>query len=564
MLQTKIVSAMEKCFLDQSADDFKEIKKLRMYKNERASIQLLVYDDTEERKATFLHISIEGYMADFSNARTVENIPNYNSNYGKEDAEKFGLLRTSAGLYPDVLMPLVRGNCMPYYNKQLHTSIVDFEGELEAGIYPTKFTFCDLENNKVAENEIVIEVIDAYLPKHNLKVTNWFHADCLADYYNVEVFSDRHFEICENFIKTAVKNGINMILMPVFTPPLDTYEGGERTTTQLVGVFSDNGEYTFDFSLVDRWIDMCNRCGVKYIEVCHLFTQWGAYHAPKVMATVDGEYKRIFGWETDAKGEEYVKFLRRFLKELTAHFEKRGDKERTYFHISDEPKEAHLEQYKTNRKNITDILDGWNIMDALSDVNFYKDGLVDIPVPITRAIENFMELDIKERWVYYCGAPLDTTNRGFALPSPKTRSLGMQLYKYGIDGFLHWGFNFYNNQCSYDHINPFLNPCGGYFWYDVGGDCHLVYPAQDGTPIESLRLMATRQAFDDIRLFRLCESFYDKEFVVAEIEKIIGKIDFFNCVNDVEIMQKIRDRIDDLIIEKLKGDAKKVRTARKG
>ena len=51
---------------------------------------------------------------------------------------------------------------------------------------------------------------------------------------------------------------------------------------------------------------------------------------------------------------------------------------------------------------------------------------------------------------------------------------------------------------------------------------------------------------------------------ICEIEKIIGKIDFFNCVNDVEIMQKIRDRIDDLIIEKLKGDAKKVRTARKG
>jgi hypothetical protein len=163
-----------------------------------------------------------------------------------------------------------------------------------------------------------------------------------------------------------------------------------------------------------------------------------------------------------------------------------------------------------------------------------------------------MAEDIPERWVYYCGEPYDTTNRGFGLSSPRTRCLGLQMYKYGIEGFLHWGFNYYNNQVSYDHINPFLNPCGGYFGYEMGGDCHLVYPDQVGHPLESLRLMATRQAFDDIRLFKLCESFYGKEKVVEEIESIIGKVDFFNCVNDVATMQKIRDRIDDMIVEKLK------------
>ena len=205
------------------------------------------------------------------------------------------------------------------------------------------------------------------MPAQDTRVTNWFYADCLADYYGVESFSDRHFEICENFIKTAVENGINMILMPVFTPPLDTAVNGERTTTQLVGVTVDGGKYTFDFTLAERWLDMCDRVGVKYIEVAHLFTQWGAYHAPKIMATVDGEYKRIFGWDTDAAGEEYVTFLQAFLTEFTALLEKRGDKERTYFHISDEPNEKHLEQYKTNRENVLKVLDGWKILILLKN-----------------------------------------------------------------------------------------------------------------------------------------------------------------------------------------------------
>lgn len=550
MLTTKIVSAMEKCFLDQTPNDFEAITKLRMYKNEKASIQFMAYNDTDIRIADLLKITVEGELSKFATLRTVENIANYNSApFITENGEiDIKYIRTTPGLYPDVLMPLMRVNCIPYYNKQLHTVMIDFEGELQPGQYEMKIVLHNLNDEKVAETDFVVEVINNELPARETKATQWFYADCLADYYNVEVFSDRHFEICENFILKAVENGINMILMPVFTPPLDTYEGGERTTTQLVKVNVENGEYSFDFSLADRWLDMCKRCGVKYIEVCHLFTQWGAYHAPKILANVDGVEKKIFGWETDASGEEYVKFIRQFLTTFTAYIEKKWNKKNVYFHISDEPNDQHITQYKTNRNNIIDILEGWNIIDALSHIEFYKEGLCDIPVPTTAAIKEFLPEDIKERWVYYCSTPRTTTNRGFALSTPRTRSLGYQMYKFGIEGFLHWGFNYYNNQVSYDHVNPFLNPCGGYFGYEMGGDCFLVYPAQDGTPIDSLRLMATRQALDDIRLFKLCESYYGKERVVSEIENIIGKINFFNCVNDVSTMQKIRDRIDDLIV----------------
>ncbi len=113
----------------------------------------------------------------------------------------------------------------------------------------------------------------------------------LSDYvtfhtvHNVPVWSERHWEVIENFAKVAVKNGINMLLTPVFTPPLDTAVGGERLTTQLVGIKKSGNRYTFNWKLLDRWIEMCNRIGVKYFEISHLFSQWGATHAPKIMTT---------------------------------------------------------------------------------------------------------------------------------------------------------------------------------------------------------------------------------------------------------------------------------------
>ena len=225
------------------------------------------------------------------------------------------------------------------------------------------------------------------------------------------------------------------------------------------------------------------------------------------MATVDGEYKKLFGWETEAGGEEYVAFLRAFLSEFTAFLEKRGDKNRTYFHISDEPSDEHIEQYKLNRKNIGDLLEGWKIIEALSHVEFYKQGLCKYPVPISSNIEDFMPEAIEERWVYYCCGPyIKASNRLLIDSLPRTRSIGIQMYKYGIEGFLHWGYNFYNNQYSHDSINPFLNMCAGYWGYS--GDALVVYPGPKGMPIESIRLLAIKQGLDDIRIMKLCESYY--------------------------------------------------------
>ncbi len=66
-----------------------------------------------------------------------------------------------------------------------------------------------------------------------------------------------------------------MILTPLFTLPLDTLIGGERTTVQLIGVNREQGSYTFDFTEFDRWISLAESCGYQYFEMGHLFSQWG-------------------------------------------------------------------------------------------------------------------------------------------------------------------------------------------------------------------------------------------------------------------------------------------------
>ena len=62
---------------------------------------------------------------------------------------------------------------------------------------------------------------------------------------------------------------------------------------------------------------MCRECGIEYFEMSHLFTQWGAKHAPKIVAIDSkGREKKIFGWKTRTSSKEYDKFLRAFASEL--------------------------------------------------------------------------------------------------------------------------------------------------------------------------------------------------------------------------------------------------------
>ena len=556
MLKTKIISSLDKCFLDSSYEEFNEIKSINIYRNTDGAFQLLPSDLEESDMArTYFKVKAEGDIADKVSFRTVESVPNYLpfQQTPKRAAELDpGYVRTTAGLYPDLLLPIQHGDWFSAIKCQHRTLWVDVKNDgIPAGEHKLKIMLCDMEGSKVTENEITVKVINAELPEQETRVTQWFYADCVADYYDLEIWSDKHFEYCRRVIETAVKNGINMIYVPLFTPALDTAVGHERTTAQLVGVKVEKGEYSFDLSLLDRYIDMLLSCGVKYFEMCHLFTQWGAYHAAKVMATVDGEYKRIFGWDTDAAGEEYVTFLKKMLTEVTSYLEKKGLKDRTYFHISDEPNSGHLEQYKKNKENLKSVLDGWKLLDALSHVEFYKEGVVEIPVPISESIESFMAEDIKERWIYYCCYPtVGYSNRFMGMHSARTRFMGMQMYKYGIEGFLHWGLNFYNNQFSHDHIDPFLNGNAGY--WAGGGDAVSIYPGRHGTPLESLRLIAFRQGLEDIRALKLCESLYSKEEVVNRLEELFGEaITFKKCVNDTETMEKMRATIDQMIMEKI-------------
>ena len=421
-------------------------------------------------------------------------------------------------------------------------------GDTPAGLHILTICADDLSGSRKKEFSITIEVIDAALPKLPVIHTEWFSYDCIADYYGTPPFSERFWSITEAFIRTAVRRNINTILTPIFTPPLDTAVGGERTPVQLVGISRTDGVWKFDFSKLKRFVSLCLRLGIEYFEMAHLFTQWGAKCAPNIYAEENGRMIHVFGWHTPACGEDYRRFLDAFLPALTSELRALGIADRTWFHISDEPSADTLEDYKAAKAMVAGHLDGFPVIDALSHVEYYRQGICSRPVPGTDHVHEFIREQVPGLWTYYCCAQgIDVSNVFFAMPSARNRILGVQLYLYRIAGFLHWGYNFYHSALSLHPVNPFVTTdADGAF---PSGDAFLVYPGKDGRPLESIRLMVQSEAFQDLRALTLLESRIGFEAVRQLIEEDFGPITFYSYPKSPEYLLALRRKVNQRLKE---------------
>lgn len=510
-LETRCLSSLSKVFADEELKD-QPLRKGSALINETYSFQVAYRFNGSVTKN--IKVSAESDLQAYISIRRVGLVPSEFPIYHDHDSK---ILRATPGLYPDPLYPLDDNRLAPpSYQWRSIWITVKPDDNVKPGLHIIKVVFTSQNGERLAEESFELHVIPAQLPKQQLIHTRWFHADCLATQYNVEVFGEEHWHRIEQFVQTAVDHGVNMILTPLFTPPLDTEIGGERPTVQLVDVEKSGDRYSFHFDKLTRWIDLCTQAGVQYFEFSHFFTQWGAYHAPKVMATENKEIKQIFGWETEAAGAAYTNFLSQFLPVLKHFIKKHGLQENVYFHVSDEPNADHLESYQQASRIMHEHLNDFPIIDALSDVSFFEKGYVQHPIPATDHIEPFLEHDVPSRWTYYCCSQYrEVSNQFFVFPSVRNRMLGMQMYMFHISGFLHWGFNFWYSQLSKKSIDPFrvTDADKGF----PSGDPFQVYPGEDG-PIESIRLEVFFEALQDLRALKLLESLVGRDEVFDLLE----------------------------------------------
>lgn len=471
----------------------RSILKLSGLRGETLSFQLAYSSDQRH----CVDVKMSGAFADIAVVRRVALAHVEHPTFAAPEKDRIG---RAPGFYPDPLVP-----DSPYYAYPGQTRCMWFTipvpANAPAGRSRLKIVLTK-DNKPVGRFVVEINVIAATLPKQKLKNIHWFHNDCLQSYYGFKAWSPEHWRIAESYLRNAASHGVNVITTPVFTPPLDTAVGLERPTMQLVDVKKlAKDKYSFGFRKLGQWIDLCRKCGIDNFEISHLATQWGAHFAPKIMASDRGKTRKIFGWQTKSEGPAYTAFLLQFLPALTAFLRRKKALKSSYLHVSDETSLVHLSQYRAVRETLRRGAPELPVVDANSDLEFYKEGLIDCPVPATNHVKPFLDAGVPHLWCYYCcGQVNGVSNRFMDFPAARNRILGWQLFKYGFEGFLHWGYNHWYKELTGDLLDPYTMSDGARFL--PPGDAFVVYPGENG-PVDSTRWEVFREGLQDLRALEL-------------------------------------------------------------
>jgi hypothetical protein len=300
---------------------------------------------------------------------------------------------------------------------------------------------------------------------------------------------------------------------------------------------SAGGELTFDWTLFDKTVQVfVDEHVVGRIEGGHLGGR-GDWLGPiklNIRKVHDGKVEGASVLPTDPDAE---KFLSKFLPALVNHLRDKGWLDKYLQHIADEPVPQNVDSYLAAVKLVRKYAPPLKIIEAIHAPQV--GGEIDVAVPMLNILhanyKDFAKLPTqgRELWTYTCCEPKgEYANRFIELPLIKTRLLHWINYRYGLPGYLHWGYN------QYDRLDPFKQttypePKKDYW---PAGDMCIVYPGPKG-PLSSIRFEAMRDGIVDHELLSMLAE-RDKPAADALAAKMVQDFDKYEL--DVKTFRAVR------------------------
>jgi hypothetical protein len=421
-------------------------------------------------------------------------LPHFNTETAPDELDGVG---HAPGLVPDPLFPETTAKAGPYETNAFWVTVRAPE-EARPGLHAVRIAL-SAKDEAMSTLAVNVRVHRGVVqPRHDFPVTHWFYADALCDWYKVEPFEDAFWPIVEKYLADFASHNNDTSHIPLFTPPTD----GVKRPNQLLDVRREGDRYAFDWSLVRRWVAMARKAGMRNFEWPHLFTQWGAKYAIRIYEGHGNSEKLLWDPQTPGVSPTYRDFLKQFLPEFKRFLDTEGLMGCSFFHLSDEPHgDEALASYRLTRQMLRELAPWMKVMDALSDIAFAREGLTDVPIPLTETAPQFVA-EGYPAWVYYCCWPRGRyTQRLLDTPLPKTRIFGWLCYRNKARGFLHWGGNYWYRSQTREMIDPYHVSDGRHWPGWAYGDTFVVYPGADG-PVDSLRWEVFAEGLQDYALLQ--------------------------------------------------------------
>ncbi len=432
---------------------------------------------------------------------------------------------------PDVLLP-DESLSLPANHTQPVWITIHVPKNTPPGMYKGEVIIQADETHKTIPIEL--NIYDFELPEaRHLLVTNWFNANNIAEAHEKELYSDEFFNVLEAYAHNMAEHRENVFLV----------------SPRTINVFREkDGNLTYDYSTFDRFVETFLNAGVKdRIEISHVAHHGeGGWSSKEIMLSEISAKDRETGKSIKLPPEEGLGPL---LSDLQTHLTEKGWLSRSMIHVCDEPAAHNIDQWHKASEFVHHYAPLIKRIDAIETIYFHN--ALEIWVPKLNHLRNWYpwfknaQQEGYEMWYYICLHPRGPfLNRFLDYPLYQTRLLHWLNYRYELDGYLHWGWNFWRD-------DPFGPPAKRL----PPGDTHIIYPGDNG-PLNSIRWETQRDSIEDyeylwlltqkrkevaIQLGSAAERFDPKARSLELSRRMIP--DFVNYERDIESIRHLRETV---------------------
>lgn len=324
----------------------------------------------------------------------------------------------------------------------------------------------------------------------------WQNPWSVARYHHVEPWSDEHISLLKPHLKMLANAGQKCITTTILERPwrgqtYDTYGSMIKWTKQEVDQ-QGGAQWKFDFSRFDRYVELCDSCGITKQINCYTMVPWGDR-----LPYFDEKMNQFEVLEADPKKIAYREHWRPFLEDFVPHLRERGWLDRTVIAIDERSFGATRRLIEFLQKKTPDL----KVALAGQYYKKIKFNVHDYSFSLFHAVRREEILGRTAKGLpttfYVCCNPPAPNTFVYSPPAESTW-MGWFAAAQGYSGFLRWAYNSWVHDPLYDtsHVS----------W--SAGDCFLIYPG----PRSSIRFERLRDGIED----------YEK---IQTLRKILKNVD---------------------------------------
>ena len=364
---------------------------------------------------------------------------------------------------------------------------IDVPFDAKPGMYSGEFVIT-FEGDNILSFDIKLEILNLVLPdpaEWSFHLDLWQNPWSVARYHSVESWSEEHWQLLEPILRMLADAGQKCLTATIVHHPwngqtFDPY-GSMITWNHAV-----NGDWTFDYTLFDRWVRFGEKCGITKAINCYSMIPWGyVFH---YYDSETGDFKSV---KAVAGTEEYNEMWTAFLRDFVSHLKNQGLFEKTVIAMDERPVEDMLKVISL----VHSVAPGLKIALAGGDHKELYDEIHDYCFLIKHRLDPELIRQRKQRGqpttFYVCCTPF-RPNTFTISPLYESAFMGWYAFAKGYSGFLRWAANSWVldplHDSSYDK------------WQS--GDTFLIYPG----PRSSLRFERLREGIQDYEKLHIITS----------------------------------------------------------